>query len=281
MASKEAAAVTDATTQPEEDWEADRLAFCAEPASDDWARSEVILAGPLAKRFGALSAVLLDADSLYEAMERVVSAALRIVPEADLASITLRSADGGFHTPVATDEAAEELDRIQYQTGEGPCVEAARHERPGHALANDLAKSEAFPEFGLRAGRLGFGSLLAATLLPDRKSDLQPGAINLYSRRTDAFDGRAVDAALVLASHASLALAGSAGHTAAALKAVHLQRAIDSRDLIGQAKGILMHRRGISADAAFDILRRTSQDLNVKLVELAQTLTERHHELDL
>ncbi len=122
--------------------------------------------------------------------------------------------------------------------------------------------------------------MLATTLLPDRKAELPPGAINLYGRRTGAFGDEAVNHALVLSSHASLALAGSAAHTAAALRERNLRRAIDSRDVIGQAKGILMHRRGVSADEAFDILRRTSQDLNVKLAELAQTLTERHHELE-
>ncbi|SFP90268.1 GAF and ANTAR domain-containing protein [Amycolatopsis rubida] len=273
--------MTDADTQTDQGWEADRVAFCAEPAVDGWARSGVALEGPLSRQFGALAVLLLDAGSLHEAMERVVSAALRIVPQADLASITLRSADGGFHTPVRTHEAAEELDRIQYRTGEGPCLEAARHERPGHALTNNLPESDAFPEFGVLAGRLGFGSLLATTLLPDAKSDRPPGAINLYSRQAGAFDDDAVDSALILASHASLALSGSAAHTAAALKEAHLKRAVDSRDLIGQAKGILMNRRGVTADAAFDILRRTSQDLNVKLVELARTVAERHRELDL
>jgi AmiR/NasT family two-component response regulator len=63
--------------------------------------------------------------------------------------------------------------------------------------------------------------------------------------------------------------------------AENLRRAIDSRDVIGQAKGILMQRRGIGADEAFVLLRRTSQQLNVKLAELARTLATRHTELDL
>ena len=273
--------MTDIDAQSADDhWEADRVAFRAGPAGDGWDRCEVAAGGPLARQFGTLAEVLFKTESLHEAMERVLSAALRIVPEADLASITLRSADGGFHTPVCTGEAAEELDRIQYETGEGPCLEAARRERPGHALTNDLAGSEAFPRFGTRAARLGFGSLLAATLLPDRKSELPPGAINLYSRRTGAFAEDSVDNTLILSSHASLALAGSAAHTASALREAQFRRAIDSRDIIGQAKGILMNRRGITADAAFDLLRRTSQELNVKLVDLASTLAERHQELD-
>jgi AmiR/NasT family two-component response regulator len=65
------------------------------------------------------------------------------------------------------------------------------------------------------------------------------------------------------------------------LQATHLQKAIESRDVIGQAKGIIMARRGVSADEAFDLLRRTSQDLNVKLADLARTLSARHEEIDL
>jgi AmiR/NasT family two-component response regulator len=64
------------------------------------------------------------------------------------------------------------------------------------------------------------------------------------------------------------------------LRGANLRRAIDTRDIIGQVKGILMNRRGISADEAFDLLRRASQDLNVKLVDVARALTTRHNELD-
>jgi AmiR/NasT family two-component response regulator len=62
--------------------------------------------------------------------------------------------------------------------------------------------------------------------------------------------------------------------TSADLREAQLRRAIDSRDVIGQAKGVIMARRGVPADEAFEILRRTSQELNVKLVELAKSLTE-------
>ncbi|WP_155542702.1 GAF and ANTAR domain-containing protein [Amycolatopsis camponoti] len=272
--------MSDVDKQTDVGWEADRARFRADPAGDGWDRCPLPEDGPLAHHFGALAGTLLEAETLHEAMRQVVVAALRIVPEADLASITLRSPDGGFHTAVSTDETAEELDRIQYLTGEGPCVAAAEHRGPGHALTDDLARSAEFPEFGPRAADLGFGSLLATTLLTERDSEREPGAINLYSRRRGAFGDGAVDHALVLSAHASVALAGTAAHTAAALREEQLRRAIDSRDVIGQAKGILMNRRGVSADEAFDILRRTSQELNVKLSRLAHTLTERHQELD-
>ncbi|MEV7552961.1 GAF and ANTAR domain-containing protein [Amycolatopsis sp. NPDC089917] len=272
--------MTEVDRQTDEGWAEDRAAFTADTGGENWDRCEVNTSGPLASHFGALAKTLLETNSVHDAMTQVVEAARRIVPSADLVSITLRSADGRFHTPVATAEFAEELDQIQYRTGEGPCVEAARHDSPGHALTNSLAQSTAFARFGPQAAEFGFGSLLAVTLLPDRRSDRLPGAINLYSRRTGAFTDDAVDHALILSAHASIALASTAAHTAAGLRESQLRQAIDSRDVIGQAKGILMNRRGISADDAFEILRRTSQELNVKLTRLAHTLAERHQELD-
>lgn len=84
---------------------------------------------------------------------------------------------------------------------------------------------------------------------------------------------------LLLATHASLALAATHASTRGQMMEANLRRAVDSRDVIGQAKGILMASRDIDAGAAFDILRRTSQELNIKLSDIAETLATRHHEL--
>jgi AmiR/NasT family two-component response regulator len=84
---------------------------------------------------------------------------------------------------------------------------------------------------------------------------------------------------VILAAHASTALAGTVAATAAELETAQLRQALQSRDVIGQAKGILMERRGISADEAFDVLRRASQSLNIKLTTVAQTLVDRRAEI--
>jgi AmiR/NasT family two-component response regulator len=103
----------------------------------------------------------------------------------------------------------------------------------------------------------------------------------VYARTANGLDGADRDVLLLLATHASLALAATDAVTEGELQAANLRRAIDSRDVIGQAKGIIMARRGVSADEAFEVLRRTSQNLNVKLAELATTLASRHTEIDL
>jgi GAF domain-containing protein len=138
-----------------------------------------------------------------------------------------------------------------------------------------------WPLFGPAAAEHGMYSVLSTAILPDARPPQLSGALNLYCRRPHGFDDTDQDIALLLATHASLALANTQAVTRAELNAVHLRKAIDSRDVIGQAKGILMGRRGIDAEEAFDILRSTSQRLNVKLSELAQTLAAHHTELDL
>jgi GAF domain-containing protein len=238
--------------------------------------------GALARQFADLTRTLLDlTPTVGGVLEVVISTAAAIVPDADLVSVTLRSADGAFHTPVETDPIAVRLDRLQYDHDEGPCVESARPDGPAIAWSQDLAGDPRWPSFGPGAARRGYHSVLATALLPDARPPRLSGALNIYSSRPGAFDSRAIDLALLLATHASLALAHTEAVATAELEAAHLRRAVEGRDVIGQAKGILMQRRGITAEEAFDVLRRASQDLNVKLADLAHTLAGRHAEVDL
>lgn len=235
----------------------------------------------VAWQLAELTRTLLDATSVVTALDRIVVATRQAIPGADLVSITLRGADGHYYTPAETDPIADELDQIQYELGEGPCMDAARIPGPAIAVSEDLSDEPLWPKFGRAAAERGYHSIVATALLPDSRPPKLVGALNVYSRRRSGLTATDRDVALLLACHGSLALANVQANSTAALQATHLRRAIESRDIIGQAKGILMHRRGVSADEAFGILRRVSQDLNVKLADLAHTLTERHHELDL
>lgn len=237
-------------------------------------------AGPLAGGFASLTRALLSASTVAEVLAQVVSGAGRIIPSVHMASVTLRGTDGSFHTPVETDPVAVALDREQYASGRGPCVESARPDGPAMAETDDLGTEDRWPEFAAACVRAGFGSVLATSLLPDGSEWQLPGALNLYSRDRSAFTPADRDCALLLATHASLALATTSAVSAADLERSQLRTAIASRDVIGQAKGILMARRGLSAEEAFDVLRRTSQDINVKLVDLATTVARRQDALD-
>jgi GAF domain-containing protein len=226
----------------------------------------------LAVRFASFTRGLLSVRSIADALERIVVATRDSVRSADVVSVTLRSPDGAFHTPVETDPLATQLDELQYEFGEGACVEAARPDGPAMAISTDLAADPRWPRFGPAAARRGFRSLLSTALLPDAKPPRLSGALNVYSRRQAAFTHRDRDVLLLFATYASLALAWTEAVTRSELEVQQLRHAVDTRDMIGQAKGILMARRRLSAAEAFDVLRRTSQDNNIKLRDLAETL---------
>lgn len=237
---------------------------------------------PLAQQFALLTRTLLDTDSVAGVLEHMVDATIAVVPDADVVSVTLRSRDGHLHTPVHNDPLGVELDELQDKYGQGPCLEAAR--TPGMAFkhTDDLANEPAWPQFGPSAAALGLASVLSTALLPDAAPPRLSGALNIYSRTPGRLgDPTTRDRALLLATHGSLALAHTEAVRLAHLREAQLRHALETRDVIGQAKGILMNRRGLTAEQAFHLLRRTSQDLNVKLVEIARTLTTRHTDLDL
>jgi GAF domain-containing protein len=258
------------------DWDRDRAAFVAR--SEDGVSPDGT--GPLARQFARLTRSLLDTETVAGALQHIVLAAQQVVPGADVVSVTLHVPGGAFHTPVKTDPVAAELDQLQYDNQEGPCVEASKTAGPAFVSSSDLAAEPAWPRFGPAAAEHGFRSVLSTALLPNSRPPKMTGALNVYSRRRDAFDVKARDTALLLATHASLALATTQALTRAELQVQHLRKAVDTRDTIGMAKGILMQRRGSTAEEAFDLLRRTSQELNVKLAHVAETLVARHAEGD-
>ncbi|UJW28488.1 GAF and ANTAR domain-containing protein [Saccharothrix sp. AJ9571] len=233
---------------------------------------------PLAQQFTTLTHALLGATTTGEVLQRITDTTLRVVPGADLVSITLCAPDGTFHTPVTTHPVAARLDQLQYELGEGPCVDAAKPTGPAAAISADLATEPSWPEFGPAAAGHGLGAVMSTALIPSGTPALS-GALNIYSHRSHGLGDADQTAALLLATHASLALAQVTAVTQEQLRNHQLRRAIDSRDVIGQAKGILMARRGLTPEEAFDLLRRTSQDLNVKLAELADTLVRHHTEV--
>ena len=118
----------------EREWTGDKARFVADarrvaenhptPAGDDSP-----LSSPLVEQFTQLTRSLLDAQTVGEALERILIACTKAIPGVDVASVTLRSPDGTFHTPTETDEIAYELDQVQYATGEGPCVDARKAAR--------------------------------------------------------------------------------------------------------------------------------------------------------
>jgi GAF domain-containing protein len=215
----------------------------------------------LAQLLAEMARTVEHEDSLDTTLEAIVRAAVDMVPGAQMASITEVRRRQELSVRLATDDIAGAADVAQYQAGDGPCLTSAYDHVTVHAPS---LPDDRWPAFSQRAVELGLASLLAVQLYV-HGDDL--GALNLYSTEPDAFDDESEHVALLFATHAAVAMAG-------AHREQGLQRAIVSRDTIGQAKGRLMERYGIDADTAFRLLVRISQDANVKLAVVADAVAE-------
>ncbi len=206
---------------------------------------------------------------LEETLGQIVAAAVDTVPAVCAGSISMTE-HGRIETRHPTSDHIRKLDETQSELREGPCIEAIEEPPPtGIIVAQDLSGDDAqrWPRFAPRAVDAGYRGLMSTTLSTDGDAR---GALNLYSQHPDAFSEHSITMAGLFGIQASLLLYG-------ATHAVHLQKAVDSRDLIGQAKGILMERFRVDDEAAFQMLVKSSQDTNMKLTEVARWLTEQSH----
>jgi hypothetical protein len=233
---------------------------------EHWARRY-----PLAAGFAQLAERLFTADDLPGVVRHLVAAVPPLMPGTDLASVTVLNADGRFRTPAHTDPVAVRLDEAQYQADDGPCLEATRTGGIGVARWDDLAVDPPWPEYAAAAVRLGVRSVVAVGLFPDSDPP-RLGALNLYSRRSGALADADLDIAVVLAAHLATALVALHRVEEHRDRVLSLRQALDTRDVIGQAKGILMARGGLTAEEAFEVLSRTSQRLNARLRDVAEQI---------
>jgi GAF domain-containing protein len=210
---------------------------------------------------------LFSAGSVTDTLGQVVELAVATVEGCDFAGLFLIDGDV-VTTPVHTHRIVELVDVLQHETGEGPCLDAIS--QGAIFYAEDLAHDTRWPHFAPQATTAGIRSVLALPLVADGTL----GAINLYARYPAAFG--VVDRAkgAILASLAALALSAAHVYEDEERRSDNFHAALTTREVIGQAQGILMERERIGADEAFDILRRASQHLNVKLREVAQNLVD-------
>jgi ANTAR domain/GAF domain len=217
--------------------------------------------------FAETARILMSAGSVTDTLARVVELAVGTIEGCDFAGLFLIE-EGVVSTPVHTDPVVVEVDALQHLTGEGPCLDAITYRAIFYA--HDVGDDQRWPHFGPQATTAGIRSVLALPLADDDRQ----GALNLYARYPSAFGVVDRGKAVILASLATLALSAAHSHEGEERRIENLRAALISRELIGQAEGILMQRERITANAAFDILRRASQHLNLKLREVAQSLVE-------
>jgi GAF domain-containing protein len=211
----------------------------------------------------ALAARSINAPgSLADTLDAIVRATQLSVPGFEHVGISVVHGDGKIETLAATGQLVWELDTLQYELEEGPCVHAMREQLV--VVAENIRHDQRWPRYVPEAVKTGLRAQMAMQLYTH---DETLGGLNLYSTASDSIDPDALMAAEAFATHAALAL----GH---ARKESQLNDALNSRTIIGQATGIVMERYKISHERAFQFLVRASSTSNIKLRLVAQELVE-------
>ncbi|WP_426573876.1 ANTAR domain-containing protein [Aquihabitans sp. McL0605] len=208
--------------------------------------------------FGQVARTLMEPKDVAGVLQRIAVVARAVLTGSDHCGVTVAQR-GKMWTAGASDDLPARLDALQHEVGEGPSVEAIRV----HDVcdAPDLATDGRWPAFAERAvAETPVRSVLSYRLYLD---DRTLGALTAYADRPHAFDAATHEVGSLLAAQAAIALAS-------AEDVHHLRIALQSRDLISTAKGILMAREGMSETEAFDVLRRASRRSNISLRELAE-----------
>ncbi len=247
------------------------------PGTSAWAEQKTTATVPqvdaspddanIAETFAHVARLLLAEQGIERTLAKIAELAVQTIDRCDHAGTSLIE-QRQITTAGASDGVSAKVDAIQRETDEGPCLDAMRDHEVFQVdcLAEE---QERWPTFAKRAvEETGVCSILAFRLFADEDT---MGALNLYSTRADAFDDEAREFGSVFAAHAAVALSH-------ARREDQLEEAIKSRDVIGQAKGVLMAREGMSSEQAFETLRRASQRLNVKLRAVAETVVAANDE---
>jgi transcriptional regulator with GAF, ATPase, and Fis domain len=214
----------------------------------------------LATQLSELARQLEGEDDTDAVLADIVQAAVTMIPGVEEGSISVVIARKQVRSHAASGELPKIVDGLQDETGEGPCLDAVFEQKT--VRVPDMAAEKRWPHFAQRAAQAGALAMLSFQLYVDGDN---LGALNLYARTPDAFTDESEQIGLLFASHAAIAYSG-------VHKQENLQQALDTRDLIGQAKGILMERYKLSGSAAFDLLTRVSNHSNTKLRDVADHL---------
>src|ERR1700738_803675 len=211
--------------------------------------------------FAALAEIIYQGSEANEIYAAICVAATLVVTGCDHASLLVRR-DGRYVTVGASDSIAQQIDDMERTAGDAPCVDAIEEETP--QIETDLTAPNQWPQLAARMvaetpvrGAMGF------RILVDKR---KTGALNLFSDKPNVFDTESAGEAVVLASFASVAInAVASGEDVSTLR-----RGLLSNREIGKAVGMLMMLNGLDEHEALYVLRRYSQDLNIKLADVAR-----------
>jgi GAF domain-containing protein len=198
---------------------------------------------------------------LEHVLGAIVASVTDTVPGAEQAGVSLREGKL-LETVASTSDLTKRINTLEHELDEGPCLQALLDHHSYRI--DDMSTDTRWPRFAAAADACGVRSMLGYALFTSGRN---LGSLDLYSSKRNAFDAESEVVGELFAAHAAIALTGST-------RQAEFRRALSSRDTIGIAKGILMHREGIPAEQAFNLLVSASQTANMKLHDVAVWLVE-------
>ena len=214
-----------------------------------------------------LAGVVVVDRALDEVLTEIVQIARRALPGSEASSITLIRDERGY-TAAYDGQLAMDADELQYERGYGPCLDAGRS---GEVfIIADMRSEERWPDYARKGAELGVLSSLSMPL-PFQGATI--GALNNYAGLPSAFGEGDLAAAEEVAAFVAIAVANAEAAARATDDVTNMRRAMASRSVIEQAKGILMERYKVTSEQAFTLLTHASQRSNVKLRDIAEELT--------
>lgn len=216
-----------------------------------------------------MAGALLDDEELHNVLQRLTLLAEHAVHVSRSASITVMQ-DGRYRTSNSTGPDALAIDEAQYQESAGPCLEAMRASRQLDVTVQE--QHDEWPRFAEEATGSGIAGVLSTPLV--RAPDQVVGALNIYGRET-GFEPRDRRTAELIGELAAILVGRSLALLDSSRLNDQLRQALATREIIGEAKGILMESQSCDRDQAFDVLRRASQRENRKLRDVAEDLVQR------
>lgn len=220
--------------------------------------------------FRALSEIVYAGESFESIHESLCQAAVRLIDGCDHASLMLRR-NGQTYTSASSDAVAQHCDALERELDQGPCIDAIDEDEPDAHFCSDLTTGSKWPELA--------GRLMAETPVRGmagfrlRQDGAKVGALNVFSDTAGSLTAHSLDQAVMLTAFASVAMSAlSRGEEASTLR-----QGLQSNREIGKAVGLLMATHGIDDDQAFKMLSKVSQDMNVKVAEVAAQVIAHHH----
>ena len=223
----------------------------------------------LESAFRSLADVVYADESPERVYDTICRNAVAAVAGCDHASVMLR-VGARVYTAGFSDPMAEHCDRIELELGEGPCIDAIDEDEPDQFLCPDLTTASRWP--GLSARLLAETAIRGMGGFRIRMEGRKVGALNVFSNDAGALDAESMSQASVLAAFVSVAVTALDRGS----QSLTLRRGLESNREIGKAMGLLMATHGVSEEQAFEMLSTLSQEMNVKLAQLAADVVADH-----